>query len=279
MGGRQWLQPIGECLSYGRLNLMAFFKFIAFTLLGLVAIYSVAQPQKDTRRSGSEFMSPQTQAMQNDDTQNPGMLWVKQGESQWNKAEGAQSKSCASCHNDATKSMRGVATKYPLFDAKTSTPINLSKKILQCRTDQQQASTVALESQTILSLEAYVAHQSRGLPIKASVDAKLKPHIENGKKLYTQPLGQLNLSCAQCHDQLAGQRLGSAPIPEAHPNGYPIYRLEWQGVGSLQRRLRNCMSGVRAEGFAYGSKELIEIELYLVNRANGMLIEAPGVRP
>jgi L-cysteine S-thiosulfotransferase len=258
---------------------MAFFKFIAFTLLSTIAIHSHAQTLKDTRRSGAEFMSPQTQAMQNDDTQNPGMLWVKQGEALWNKPEGTQSKSCANCHNDATKSMRGVATKFPVFDAKTSTPINLSKKILQCRTDQQQAPIVALESQTLLSLEAYVAHQSRGLPIKASVDPKLKPHIENGKKLYAQPLGQLNLSCAQCHDQLAGQRLGSAPIPEAHPNGYPIYRLEWQGLGSLQRRLRNCMSGVRAEGFSYGSKELIEIELYLVNRANGMVIEVPGVRP
>jgi L-cysteine S-thiosulfotransferase len=258
---------------------MTFFKFIAFTLLSTIAIHSHAQTLKDTRRSGSEFMSPQTQAMQNDDTQNPGMLWVKQGETLWNKADGAQLKSCASCHSEATKSMRGVATKYPIFDAKTSSPINLSKKILQCRTDQQQASTIAQESQTLLSLEAYVAHQSRGLPINPSTDTKLKPHIDNGKKHYGQPLGQLNLSCAQCHDQLAGQRLGSAPIPEAHPNGYPIYRLEWQGLGSLQRRLRNCLSGVRAEAFAYGSKELIEIELYLVNRANGMFLEVPGVRP
>jgi L-cysteine S-thiosulfotransferase len=258
---------------------MAFFKFITLTLLGLITTQGFTQTPKDTRRSGFEFMSPQTQAMQNDDTQNPGMLWVKQGETLWNKLEGAQSKSCANCHNDATKSMRGVATKFPVFDSKTSAPMNLSKKILQCRTDQQQASLLPFESQTLLSLEAYVAHQSRELSIKASTDTKLKPHIDNGKKLYSQPLGQLNLSCAQCHDQLAGQRLGSAPIPEAHPNGYPIYRLEWQGLGSLQRRLRNCMSGVRAEGFAYGSKELIEIELYLVNRANGMLIEVPGVRP
>jgi L-cysteine S-thiosulfotransferase len=258
---------------------MGFFKFIALALLGLIAVHGITQTPKDTRRSGSEFMSPQTQAMQNDDTQNPGMLWVKQGDALWNKPEGSQSKSCASCHNEAQKSMAGVATKYPIFDTKTSAPINLSKKILQCRADQQQASTVAFESQTLLALEAYVAHQSRGLPIQPSTDPKLKPSIENGKKLYIQPLGQLNLSCAQCHDQLAGQRLGSAPIPEAHPNGYPIYRLEWQGLGSLQRRLRNCMSGVRAEGFAYGSSALIDIELYLVNRAKGMLIEVPGVRP
>jgi L-cysteine S-thiosulfotransferase len=258
---------------------MAFLKLFAFAFIGSIAIHSSAQTTKDARRSGFEFMSPQTQAMQKDDTQNPGMLWVKQGDALWNKPEGSQSKSCASCHNEAQKSMAGVAAKYPIFDTKTSAPINLSKKILQCRTDQQQASTVAFESQTLLALEAYVAHQSRGLPVQPSTDPKLKPSIENGKKLYIQPLGQLNLSCAQCHDQLAGQRLGSAPIPEAHPNGYPIYRLEWQGLGSLQRRLRNCMSGVRAEGFAYGSSALIDIELYLVNRANGMLIEVPGVRP
>jgi L-cysteine S-thiosulfotransferase len=258
---------------------MALFKVFVLALLGLITFQSLSQTPKDTRRSGFEFMSPQTQAMQNDDTQNPGMLWVKQGEALWSKPEGTQSKSCANCHNDAPKSMRGVANKYPIFDSKTSGPINLSKKILQCRTEQQQASPLSYESQALLAIEAFVAHQSRGLPIQASSDTKLKPHIDNGKKLYNQPLGQLNLSCAQCHDQLAGQRLGSAPIPEAHPNGYPIYRLEWQGLGSLQRRLRNCMSGVRAESFAYGSKELIEIELYLVNRANGMLIEAPGVRP
>jgi L-cysteine S-thiosulfotransferase len=254
------------------------FKFLLVALLA-ISFNTNAQQAKDTRRSGSEFMSPATQAMQKDDTQNPGMLWVKQGEALWNKPEGADSKSCASCHNAASSSMRGVATKYPKFDAKTSSPTNLSKQILACRSEQQKASPIAYESQPLLSLEAYVAHQSRGLPIVASTDPKLKPHFDNGKKLYTQPLGQLNLSCAQCHDQLAGQRLGSAPIPEAHPNGYPIYRLEWQGLGSLQRRLRNCMSGVRADGFAYGSKELIEIELYLVNRANGMLIETPGVRP
>ena len=257
---------------------MKYFKLLFFIVL-IVSLNTNAQQAKDTRRSGAEFMSPATQAMQNDDTQNPGMLWVKQGETLWNKPEGADSKSCASCHNAANSSMRGVATKYPKFDTKISSPTNLSKQILGCRTEQQKASPLAYESQALLSLEACVAHQSRGLPIAASTDPKLKLPIENGKKLYMQPLGQLNLSCAQCHDQLAGQRLGSAPIPEAHPNGYPIYRLEWQGLGSLQRRLRNCMSGVRAESFAYGSKELIEIELYLVHRANGMLMETPGVRP
>ena len=65
--------------------------------------------------------------------------------------------------------------------------------------------------------------------------------------------GQLNLSCAQCHDDNWGKRLAGSVIPQAHPNGYPIYRLEWQSVGSLQRRLRNCIFGMRAEPFAFGA--------------------------
>jgi sulfur-oxidizing protein SoxA len=87
------------------------------------------------------------------------------------------------------------------------------------------------------------------------------------------------LSCAQCHDDRAGLKLGGSVIPQAHPTGYPIYRIEWQGMGSLQRRLRNCLSGVRAQTYAYGSSELMQIELYLMHRANGMIIESPGIRP
>jgi sulfur-oxidizing protein SoxA len=39
------------------------------------------------------------------------------------------------------------------------------------------------------------------------------------------------------------------------------------------------MSGVRAQPFAYGARELVELELYLNARAKGMAMEAPGVRP
>ena len=46
--------------------------------------------------------------------------------------------------------------------------------------------------------------------------------------------GQLNLSCANCHDDNWDKRLAGSPIPQAHPTGYPIYRLEWQTLGSLQ---------------------------------------------
>lgn len=236
-------------------------------------------PGADKRRSGFEFMSPATQAMQRDDSQNPAMLWVKEGEALWTRKAGARKQSCAGCHGDAAKSMRGVAASYPAFEAGLGRPVTLGQRIMMCRERHQQATPLRPESEELLALQSYVALQSRGQPVTTGRDARLAPFLERGERLYRERIGQLNLSCAQCHDDHAGRRLGSAPIPEAHPTGYPIYRLEWQAVGSLQRRLRNCMTGVRADAYPYNAPEMVELELYLHSRAGGMLLEAPGVRP
>jgi L-cysteine S-thiosulfotransferase len=233
----------------------------------------------DPRRSGFEFMGPSTQAMQKDDALNPAMLWVKEGESLWAQAAGQSGKACVSCHAAASSSMRGVAARYPAFDERLSRPLTLGQRINQCRQHHQQAPPLRAESQQLLSLEAYVTLQSRGLPLAPPADERLTPFRQRGEQRFMQRMGQLHLSCAQCHDNNAGGRLGSSLIPQAHPTAYPVYRLEWQALGSLQRRLRGCMSGVRAEPYAYDALELVELELYLAARARGMMLEAPAVRP
>lgn len=250
-------------------------------LLALAWLVLPAWGQADPaqRRSGLAFMGPATQAMQRDDSQNPAMLWVAEGEALWRTPAGTSQKSCMSCHGDAAQSMRGVATRYPAFDAAQGRPLNLGQRIQQCRSTQQQAAPWAAESQPLLSVETYVAHQSRGLPIAAPGDARLAPFTQRGQAAYVRRIGQIDLSCAQCHDAQWGQRLAGNPIPQAHPTGYPVYRLEWQGMGSLQRRLRNCMTGVRAEAPPFGAPELVELELYLMQRASGMPLETPAVRP
>lgn len=230
-------------------------------------------------RSGSLDMSPALQAMQRDDGANPGMLWVRDGEALWRRPAGPQQRSCASCHGAAEQSMRGVAARHPAFDASKGRPIDLRGRIATCRVERQRAEPLAPESDAGLALEAYVAHQSRGLPLAPPADARLAPFRARGEALFRQRLGQLDLACSQCHEQHAGQRLAGSLIPEGHPDGYPIYRLEWQTLGSLQRRLRNCMTGVRAEPYAFGAAEWIELELYLAERARGLVVEAPGVRP
>jgi L-cysteine S-thiosulfotransferase len=239
----------------------------------------VAEIALADRRSGFDFMSRESQAMQRDDIANPGMLSVLEGESLWARRDGAVNRSCADCHQDARVSMRGVAARYPAFSPAQGRPVDLEERINLCRTERQNAAPLKWESPELLALGAYVAHQSRGLPIAVAEDEQTRPFIEKGRQMYEQRQGQLNLSCAACHDDNWGQKLAGNPIPQAHPTGYPIYRLEWQGIGSLQRRLRGCMAGVRAEPYGYGAPEIVNLELYLMHRAKGLPVETPAVRP
>jgi sulfur-oxidizing protein SoxA len=251
--------------------------WIEATLGLLCASAAFAQGAPDPRRSGFDTMSARIQAMQRDDLQNPGMLWVADGEALWKKSTGTNS--CAHCHGDARQSMKGVAARYPDWDRIDRRPVNLGQRINRCRTRHQLVAPLAPESAELLGLEAYLAHQSRGMPVAPSTAKELTEPRERGRQQYQQRIGQLNLSCALCHDERAGKSLAGSTIPEGHVNGYPTYRLEWQGLGSLQRRLRNCLTGVRAEPPPFHSVELVELELYLAQRSAGMTIESPAVRP
>lgn len=251
----------------------------AALLLFIAGTATAAEIDPADRQSGFEFMSRETQAMQRDDSANPGMLWVQDGEALWRRKPNAAAQSCAGCHGDAKSSMRGVAARYPAFDAGAGRPVDLGERINLCRARHQDAAPLAPESEALLGLTAFVAHQSRGEPIAPPDDPRLAPYRARGEALFQRRLGQLDLACAQCHDDNWGKRLAGSAIPQAHPTGYPIYRLEWQGMGSLQRRFRGCLTGVRAEPFPYGAAEYVELELYLMWRARGLPFETPAVRP
>jgi sulfur-oxidizing protein SoxA len=217
--------------------------------------------------------------MQNDDTANPGMLWVLDGEKLWNSKTGAASKACADCHSDARVSMKGVAARYPAFDKRLGRPVDLEQRINLSRVEHQQATPLAYESHDLLALTAFVAQQSRGVAISAGSDPELEPFVAKGRELFMQRRGQLNLACSNCHDDNFDKHLAGSAITQAHPTGYPEYRLEWQSLGSLQRRLRSCIFGIRAQPYDYGAPELVDLELYLMSRAKGMPMETPAVRP
>jgi len=233
----------------------------------------------DARRSGYSFMGPDTRAMQDDDSSNPGMLFVLDGEALWTKKVGTADKACADCHGDARSSMKGVAVRYPAFDKAQGRPVTLDQRINLCRANHQQTAPLPYESRDLLALSAFVAHQSRGIAITTGDDPQLNPFVEQGRNLFMRRQGQLNLACTNCHNDNFDKRLAGSPITQAQPTGYPLYRLEWQTLGSLERRLRSCMTGVRAKAYDYGAPELVALELYLMSRAHGLPMETPAVRP
>lgn len=216
--------------------------------------------------------------MQADDIANPGMLWVTRGARLWREASGRAAKSCASCHSDAENTMKGVATRYPRFDSDKNGLVNLSGRINLCREHNQHAPALAPESDELLALNAFVTYQSRGLPMNVAINNRNSREFEQGRARYYTRVGQLNLSCAQCHDRHWGRTLFNETLSQGHGTGYPAYKVSWQALGSLERRIRACFSGLRAEMPDYGARELIELELFLGWRANGLAIESPGVR-
>jgi sulfur-oxidizing protein SoxA len=228
-------------------------------------------------KSGITFAGPAIAAMQADDAANPALLWVERGERLWREPAGAKAVSCASCHRDAATSMRGVAARYPKTGG-TGALIDLEGRINACRTDRQGAAALPREAEDLLALTAYVALQSRGLPVSVSIDGPARAAFERGRAFYYERHGQMNLSCAQCHEQNWGRKLLAETISQGHGTAFPAYRLEWQALGSLDRRLRACLFGIRAETPPAGAAELLDLALFLAWRADGMKLEAPGVR-
>jgi sulfur-oxidizing protein SoxA len=265
-------------------GLPCFYRRSSACIGGLIAFFvsvaaSGAEPQRpQPLKSGIEFAGDDLRKLQADDFANPGMLWVERGAKLWSAAAGKAGKSCTDCHRDAAGSMKGVAARYPRADAGAGRIVNLEERINLCRARNQQAPALPYESDELLGLTAYVAHQSRGQPVAVTVDEASRGSFERGRAQYEKRIGQMNLACAHCHDRNWGRQLLAETISQGHGNAYPTYRLEWQSAGSLQRRIRACYFGLRAEMPPYGARELLDLELYLAWRASGLPVETPGVR-
>ena len=263
--------------------IMRFTRLVALVLCTSASMSAIAQIKKefsdkadlapDVVRSGSYFLTESTRQLQNDSFANPGLLWVDQGKALFEDDTGAAS--CRSCHENG---LTGVFARFPAYDAKLKKLLNIEGRINQCRTQHQALTPFPYESNTLLSLTAYVASLSRDTPFNVSVKDESKQYFDRGREYFFTRRGQLNLACTQCHDDNWGRMLRGDRISQGHSNAYPGYRLEWQSFGSLHRRIADCDTGVRANPFEPGSPTYVELELYLAWRSANLPIESPGVR-
>ncbi|MBI5790649.1 MAG: sulfur oxidation c-type cytochrome SoxA [Rhodocyclales bacterium] len=244
--------------------------------LSLALLAAPAWPQAP--RSGLDYQGEDIRRLQADDFANPAMLWVERGAAAWTRKPGATGKSCADCHGAAEQSMRGLAARLPAWDARLGRVSTLEARINACIVREQQAPEPPPEAHDAIGLQAYIALQSRGMPLRVEAEGAARPLFERGRELYGTRMGQMNLACTHCHEQHAGKTLLVEKISQGQPTAWPAYRMEWQAAGSLERRLRACFLGVRAEMPAYRSDDLLALQLFLARRAQGLALEAPGVR-
>jgi sulfur-oxidizing protein SoxA len=229
--------------------------------------------------SGWLFRTDETRALETDSFNNPAMLDVEQGERIWNTVEGSAGKSCASCHNDASESMKGVGANYPKWDKDGNRPINIELQINKCREKNMGAEPYEFDKGGQKSLTAYIKHQSLGVPVTLDLSqGEMQKWWEKGKELYYTRTGQLNLSCANCHEDLMGKMIRADHLSQGQLNGFPTYRLNTAGLVSVHNRFRGCIRDTRAEQPKAFSDELMALETYVTWRGTGLSVETPAVR-
>jgi sulfur-oxidizing protein SoxA len=229
--------------------------------------------------SGWLFREPETRALGADSFANPGMLYVERGEEIWNTVDGAKGKSCASCHNDASETMKDVGAHYPKWDAEAKRPINIELQINKCRTEQMDAEPYKFDDADQKALTTYVKYQSLGTPVKLDLaKGDMQSWWDRGKKEYYTRMGQLNLACASCHEASMGRHIRADHLSQGQANGFPTYRLKQANMVSLHNRMRGCIRDTRAEMPKAFSDELMALEVYVTWRGTGLSVETPSVR-
>jgi len=228
--------------------------------------------------SGWRFRNAETQALQTDDFENPAMIFAQYGEDLWEEVDGAAGKSCADCHGDASESMKGLRAVMPKWHEGKKTLKTLEDHINWSREEHMKAKPWKWESQEMLAMTAYISLQSRGMPVAVKTDGPAAEWHAKGKELYYQRVGQLDIACAHCHENNFGNMIRADHLSQGQMNGFPTYRLKWQGMGSIHRRFSGCMKNIRATPYKRGSDEFTALELYLASRGNGLSVEAPSLR-
>ena len=225
--------------------------------------------------SGWVFRKDETQALQMDDFDNPAFVFVDEGIDLFSKVDGAEAKSCAGCHTNLAD-FAGLRSSMPkVVDGKLVTMEDL---VNGCRTERMGADPWKWSGTQMTAVTALIGLQSRGMAIDVKIDGEAAELWKTGKDLYYTRVGQLDMSCANCHEDNYGNMIRADHLSQGQINGFPTYRLKNAKLNSIHGRFKGCMKNIRATPYKEGGEEFKALELYLASRGNGLSVETPSVR-
>lgn len=227
--------------------------------------------------SGWLFRSDETQAVQMDDFDNPGMIFVDAGREMFNAEIGADGESCASCH-EGPETLADVRPTYPKWDPERETVQTVEMQVNECVTERMNLPEWKYTGDDMVNMTALLASVARGKPVDVAIDGPAQSTWEQGKEMYYTRYGQLELSCANCHEDNYGNNIRADHLSQGQINGFPTYRLKNAKLNAVQSRFKGCIRDTRAETFSPGSAEFVALELYVASRGNGLSVEGPSVR-
>lgn len=176
----------------------------------------------------------------------------------------------------------GVAQTYPKFDSQSGKIVTLGIALNECRTANGMKQ-LSLTKGKLAAIESYMVYTSRGKLIDVAVpdDPRALAAYEAGKEYFYSRRGQLNFSCASCHQQEAGKHLRGDTLAPALGMAavFPIYRSKWGDMGTLVRRFIGCNKKVKAEPVKPDSNRYRDLAYFLTYMSNGLPMAGPGARP
>lgn len=243
-----------------------------FVLFVMPASVNALEPQ-----SSYDLLSDDLRQMQDDDFANPGMMTVDRGRELFQKP-GFNGQSCATCHGGGGEKLNSAQiAAYPIYDPADG-PVTLQSQINQCYADRQEELPMLYDADELIALETFVRYLARGEKVNVDVSGPMRTHYEAGKEIFYTRIGQRDMACVHCHQMYAGQRLRGQILNQAQINGFPIYRITDGTIMSLHEKYIGCYGTLRAMPYEPGSREYVNLEVYMTARGNGLPIETPGVR-
>lgn len=190
----------------------------------------------------------------------------------------ASGKTYADCFADGGV---GVKQNYPYFDDAAGQVITLELAINQCR-ERNGEQPLPWKKGDLAKIAAYMAFTSRDNPqaVPEPDSPQALAAYEDGKSYYYQRRGQLNFACGSCHQQAAAQKMRAETLSASlgHTSHWPVYRFQWEEVGTLHRRFIRCNEQVRAEPLEAQSETYRNLEYFLTYMSNGLPLNGPSTR-
>ncbi len=215
--------------------------------------------------------------------------YIDEGEALFNKP-GKNGKSCASCHTSGKGSgkapdLKGVAASYPRYDKKLNKVALIETRNNYCRKNYMHSHSYKLGSRASNTLSSYVKYLARNEAISISIDPKTQKALQQGGRSFYKKTGQLNFSCADCHDRAAGKWLRGQSLSSIKLGGKHSYTaatwpkhyiaLHDLGLISMQQRIRHCQIVTQTYPLKPGSTEYVNMELFITALAMGKPMQAP----
>ena len=187
------------------------------------------------------------------------------------------SKALQACFPDVT-----VGGDYPYFDETKKEVVSLTSAVNECLTKAGEKKWNPKKGK-MAEFQAYIAYQTSEVEKEVNIKIESEDAVaayERGKEFYYSQRGYLKLSCATCHVQGTAQRVRNESLSQllGHTTHFPVYRLKWQGLGTLERRMEGCVKDQGQNPPKAESKIMKELLYFMAYMSNGMKIDGPDIR-